>query len=450
MLVSPSVVLLATFVGFVSPFNHLLASLCGRGPREFDTVIIRRCKREFHSLPPPSALVVELVRQAGFFGLFNMQHIQLDLALLTALVERWRPETHTFHFTFAEATVTLQDVEIITGLPVDGRPIIGRTDLNWEQIVQDLLGLSLENAVGRRGNKLTLQWLQQHFNGEVEETDTQVQIEQKAHGYIMQLIGVVLVPDQSSSRVHLCYLKLLRGLRVDGQYSWGGMTDSTPPNLATHVVGHYRHSLDMQRPGEVIWQPYNNHLIELLPSFCSAGRNIWRAKVPFINFNIIEMHQLKKVMQQFGYRQLPPEASWARDRSHGMEMKKPWTNWADEHRVHVARWNNRVEHNVPEGKPDIVGAYPNSDEYVTWYKKITVPFVSQMSVSLDKAVGLVIGYTGGGEAGVDVHLCPEEISTEGTSGVYGVRQWWLRKRRGWRMRGMLRYMLTRRFGLVRM
>lgn len=77
--------------------------------------------------PPPSAPIVELVTQAGFGGLLNMQ---LDLALLTALVERWRPETHTFHFTSAEATVMLQDVEIIIGLPVNGRPVTGSTDLN--------------------------------------------------------------------------------------------------------------------------------------------------------------------------------------------------------------------------------------------------------------------------------------------------------------------------------
>ncbi|KAH7832900.1 hypothetical protein Vadar_001186 [Vaccinium darrowii] len=118
----------------------------GRGPRESATVTIWRCEREFRALPPPSAPIVELVRQAGFFGLLNMQYMQLDLALLTALVERWRPETHTFHLTSGEATVTLQDVEIITGLPVDGRPVTGSTDLNWEQMVRDLLGLELEEA----------------------------------------------------------------------------------------------------------------------------------------------------------------------------------------------------------------------------------------------------------------------------------------------------------------
>ncbi|KAH7867414.1 hypothetical protein Vadar_033030 [Vaccinium darrowii] len=357
-------------------------SRAGRGPRESATITIRYCEREFRALAPPSAPIVELVRHARFFGLLNMQYMQLDLALLTALVERWRPETPTFHFTSVEATVTLQDVEIITGLSVDGRPVTGSTDLNWEQMVWDLLGLELKDTEGRRGNKVTLQWLRRHFNGQVQETDTQVQIEQKARGYIMQLIGGMLVPDESSGRVHLCCLELLRDLRAVGQYSWGSAGLGTlyrglcqilkmqeaslscfkwddkfhSPNLATHVVGHYRHSLDMQKPDEVISQPYKDGLIELLPPFCSAGRNIWRAKVPFINFNIVEMHQ--------------PE-------SHA-------TVWIST----VATRTLSCSRPFARSEPDIVGAYPDEDEYVTWYKRITVTFVSQMSASLDKAMNL--------------------------------------------------------------
>jgi mobile domain-containing protein len=43
-----------------------------------------------------------------------------DHSLLTALVDRWRPETHTFHFRWGEMTVTLQDVACLLGLPIRG------------------------------------------------------------------------------------------------------------------------------------------------------------------------------------------------------------------------------------------------------------------------------------------------------------------------------------------
>jgi Plant mobile domain len=49
-----------------------------------------------------------------------MGDCQLDKSLLTALVERWRPETSTFHLLVGELTVTLEDVCCLWGLPIRG------------------------------------------------------------------------------------------------------------------------------------------------------------------------------------------------------------------------------------------------------------------------------------------------------------------------------------------
>ncbi|CAN0883819.1 Serine/threonine-protein phosphatase 7 long form homolog, partial [Linum grandiflorum] len=43
-----------------------------------------------------------------------------DPHLITTLMERWRPETNTFHMFHRECTVTLQDVANLAGLPVTG------------------------------------------------------------------------------------------------------------------------------------------------------------------------------------------------------------------------------------------------------------------------------------------------------------------------------------------
>ncbi|CAN1242180.1 Serine/threonine-protein phosphatase 7 long form homolog [Linum perenne] len=43
-----------------------------------------------------------------------------DHELITALVERWRPKTSTFHLYHGEETITLEDVHFLTGLSVDG------------------------------------------------------------------------------------------------------------------------------------------------------------------------------------------------------------------------------------------------------------------------------------------------------------------------------------------
>ena len=44
--------------------------------------------------------------------------MKLDRSLLSALVDRWRPETHTFHL--REMAPTLQDVAMLLGLPITG------------------------------------------------------------------------------------------------------------------------------------------------------------------------------------------------------------------------------------------------------------------------------------------------------------------------------------------
>ncbi|OEL37680.1 hypothetical protein BAE44_0001301, partial [Dichanthelium oligosanthes] len=41
---------------------------------------------------------------------------QFDMSLLAALLDRWRPETHTFHLIVGELALTLQDVSLLLGL----------------------------------------------------------------------------------------------------------------------------------------------------------------------------------------------------------------------------------------------------------------------------------------------------------------------------------------------
>ncbi|KAK4399051.1 Serine/threonine-protein phosphatase 7 long form [Sesamum angolense] len=58
-----------------------------------------------------------------FLGILQCGHIEIDTHLITALVERWCPETHTFHFSVGEATVTLQYISIIWALPIEGNTV---------------------------------------------------------------------------------------------------------------------------------------------------------------------------------------------------------------------------------------------------------------------------------------------------------------------------------------
>ena len=63
----------------------------------------------------------------------SSSRLTMDHSLLTCLVDRWRPETHTFHFRWGEMAPTLQDVSYLLGLLLAGHPIgLLKALPNWE------------------------------------------------------------------------------------------------------------------------------------------------------------------------------------------------------------------------------------------------------------------------------------------------------------------------------
>ncbi|KAH7836906.1 hypothetical protein Vadar_007256 [Vaccinium darrowii] len=194
--------------------SHAIWNNNGEPPIDCKTVVVRRNEANLKRLDPPAPPVAELVRQASFGGLMDIPFISLDLALITALLERWRPETHSFHLGSGEWTVTLQDVEVILGIPVDGLPVVGSTEQDWDKLCEELLGVIPEAKVSRTGGKVKLSWLRAHFKGHLEAGYSEEQVRQQACGYILLLIGGILIPDGSGGSVHLCYLSLLRDLTI--------------------------------------------------------------------------------------------------------------------------------------------------------------------------------------------------------------------------------------------
>ena len=91
--------------------------------------------------------------------------MELDRALNSTLVERWRQETHTYHLTVREVSITLQDTAVILGLPIDGHAVVDHGEGEWTALVWELLGVWSENPQEPTetkiiiGSSLKLTWL---------------------------------------------------------------------------------------------------------------------------------------------------------------------------------------------------------------------------------------------------------------------------------------------------
>jgi len=87
---------------------------------------------------------------------------RLKSTTLTALVERWRPESHIFHLLVGECIVTLEDVALHLSLCVDGKPINDLTYYDWEQMCAKYIRVvPPKNALV--GSTLKLKWLKENM-----------------------------------------------------------------------------------------------------------------------------------------------------------------------------------------------------------------------------------------------------------------------------------------------
>ena len=169
--------------------------------------------------------VVDIMKLLRLEGLFRVPSKEIDHCLVSALVERWRPETHTFHLPHGEMSITLQDVEVIFGLPIDGEVLVGPTAVengDWSQVCGELLGFTPPNdnktLVGQR---IMISRLVEAIAAPLPHDATEIQIHQYARCFILALLGDTLFVDKSGDRVHLMFLHFMRNLHDPPQYSWG-------------------------------------------------------------------------------------------------------------------------------------------------------------------------------------------------------------------------------------
>ncbi|KAL1803572.1 hypothetical protein ACET3Z_032219 [Daucus carota] len=165
--------------------------------------------------------MVPLLRDVGFDGVARLTGIYIDWSLVTALVERWRPETHTFHLPVGECTITLQDVSVILGLRVDGQAVTGSTDFKegWSKLLENMFGEAPEEKY-LDGGRLKMSWLDKILP-ELSDNANEDELIRYTQSYMLRLIGGILFTDHQGSEVHCMFLPLIQSFERSRTLAWG-------------------------------------------------------------------------------------------------------------------------------------------------------------------------------------------------------------------------------------
>ncbi|KAL0322126.1 UNVERIFIED_CONTAM: Serine/threonine-protein phosphatase 7 long form [Sesamum calycinum] len=298
-------------------------------------------------------------------------HIEIDTHLITALVERWRPETHTFHFSVGEATVTLQDISIIWALPIEGNLITGVdikwTTQQWQNYCHQWLGFRPnENAFKRSRIKLSalLDWL---LNNTCDDESPFDAVLQEARVCVMCIIGGILCPDATGNTVSLLYLRHMEII-----------DEERPSNWVITNMGMVTHNNTCPIP--------SNNAADLMPTVIDVEKSY-----PFL-------HML-----------------------HGGDVTGRIGQF---HRDYIVKWNDVQSMLVV--RPEIVNGRGTVPDYMNWYHQITRVQISHNIGSTDitgyrptdtRDWEYVISECAGGPAGDEAG--PSNVYTpSGPSNVY--------------------------------
>ncbi|XP_070054260.1 serine/threonine-protein phosphatase 7 long form homolog [Nicotiana tomentosiformis] len=174
--------------------------------------------------------IVRRLQGTSFYRIVEIGQLQLDWSLITTLIERWRPEKHTFHLSIGEVTITLQDVEVLYGLPVDGHPVAlsnsirEYTGLHYMEMLQRLTGFQpLDETASVGASRLQLTPVRQHFealHADITNDTPELHIYWYTRLLLLLMFVGVLFPNTSGNLVSLKFLHHLERLDDLHHYSW--------------------------------------------------------------------------------------------------------------------------------------------------------------------------------------------------------------------------------------
>ncbi|XP_072087859.1 serine/threonine-protein phosphatase 7 long form homolog [Arachis hypogaea] len=270
--------------------------------------------------------------------------------LLSALVERWRLETHTFHLSVGEVTVTLEDVSYILSLPINEEAVTGRSDSSHQFLVENCIAYfgqepsPQDHVLG----KVNIAWVRRCRD--TEPCDTQESLERYVRAHIFCVLGTVVFPDKSTTSLNSKFLPLLRDFHRISAYS---------RVIGADIQDIYGGLLRILVYMAAIYGSRKSGCPRSLMVMCST-------QSPLVSFECIEWHLADRVRRQFGIQELPPGPAFDLGHDHCKRLIGAQNHdW----RQIYSRWVNRWRfdrYNTLQLDEEIIDFHP-LPVYYEWY-----------------------------------------------------------------------------------
>src|ERR1051325_11252299 len=119
-----------------------------------------RCLSHYYVAPDP--FIIPYIERASFEDVIKISNCTIDSKFILAMCKRWRLETHTFHLPVGECTVTLEDVYMLMGLPINGKAVNGPIQ-QPNNLCEELLGRDMVEGPSARVQGIFLSTLREYY-----------------------------------------------------------------------------------------------------------------------------------------------------------------------------------------------------------------------------------------------------------------------------------------------
>ncbi|XP_040930040.1 serine/threonine-protein phosphatase 7 long form homolog [Gossypium hirsutum] len=252
----------------------------------------------------PDARLMPYLELAGFELAALTRTFDLRYDLISALVKRWRPETHTFHLPCGECTVTLEDVALQFGLPIDRNAVMGVSAIAESAALCYSLLRASPGDDESNFSELKFTWLKANF----------------------EHLSVNAIEEEliwGSTVLAMLYHKLCRTTKPNAVDIGGCL-------VLLQSWAFYR----MSFLASFIWMPYRRpEIAAIIPSSAYVHSQSWCTNAPIISFNVVEWYHGDQVLRQFGCIQYIPDLPIQVGKVHSINKRgKHGIHWGVVHR----------------------------------------------------------------------------------------------------------------------